>query len=706
MTVARPEGTTRTLVRPLLIGIAVLAGCTAAGIGALALADALSATGLPDPGPATTLGLPFVRAAGEIAAVLAVGSFLCAAFLVPPQQSGVLDAGGYRALRLGTVASGAWAVCAALLVPLTISDVSGHQLVDHLNPVTVWSLASLINVASAWRWTAILAATVTVASVSVLRWSWTPLLLAGSLLTLIPLGLTGHSSAGGSHDLATNSLLVHLLAAGLWAGGLLAVFAHALRSGDHIGLATRRFSLIALWCWVAMAISGVVNALVRVLPADLLTTEYGRLVLAKLTALCLLGVLGWRQRRSAVAVLLPDPGPTAAPSASDMNRGLKTSPRSRRHFTFKGVSAHSPRSALLRLALTEAVVFGLTFGVAVGLGRTAPPPPPARLPSIPEAEIGYDFDGPPTAARIMFDWRFDLIFGSAAIVFAAVYLAAVMRLRRRGDSWPAGRTAAWLLGCCALLFVTSSGIGRYMPAMFSMHMVAHMGLSMMVPILLVLGAPVSLALRALPAAGRSSGGQDPPGMREWLLAALHSRLSRFLTHPVVATALFVAGFYGLYFSGLFDAAVGSHAGHLAMNLHFLLSGYLFYWVVIGVDPTPRPIPPLAKVAVVFASLPLHAFFGVVLMGTPKVIGADYYRSLGLSWHTDLLGDQRLGGGIAWAAGELPLVIVMLALLMQWARSDKRTARRLDRAAERDDDAELVAYNAMLSELARREAPRA
>jgi cytochrome c oxidase assembly factor CtaG len=429
--------------------------------------------------------------------------------------------------------------------------------------------------------------------------------------------------------------------------------------------------MIALWCWVAMALSGLVNALVRVQPSDLLTTGYGRLIIAKFVALCLLGGLGWRQRRAGVAALQVDPSPPQA------------------------------RSALMRLALIEAAVFGLTFGVAVGLSRTAPPPPPARLPSIPEAEIGYDFGGPPTVARILFDWRFDLIFGSAAIILAAVYVAALVRLHRRGDKWPPGRTVAWLLGCLVLLFVTSSGVGRYMPAMFSMHMVVHMCLSMLIPILLVLGAPVTLALRALPAAGRG----DPPGMREWLLAALHSRLSRFLTNPVVATVLFVAGFYGLYLSNLFDITASSHAGHLAMNVHFLLSGYLFYWVVIGVDPTPRPIPPLAKVAVVFASLPLHAFFGVVLMGTRKVLGADYYRSLGLSWHTDLLGDQRLGGGIAWAAGELPLVLVMLALLIQWARSDRRTAKRLDRAAERDDDAELTAYNAMLAQLAQRDSPK-
>lgn len=662
-----PGAQRRAVVWPLLVGVATLAGCTAAGIGALSLSAALTATGLPDPGPVTTVGLPFVRAAGEVAAVVAVGAFLSAAFLVPPQNNGVLDVDGYRAVRIGTVAAGAWAVCAALLVPLTISDVSGQPITAHLNPAILWSLASLINISTAWRWTALLAAAVMLASLPVLRWSWTPLLLVGSLATLIPLGLTGHSSAGGSHDLATNSLLIHLVAASLWAGGLLALLTHVVRGGAHADLAARRFSVIALWCFGAMALSGVVNALVRILPSDLLTTDYGRLVVGKFVALCLLGVAGWRQRRTGVVALQEDPG---------------------------------SRASLVRLAVIEALVFGLTFGIAVGLGRTPPPPLPIGVPSIPDVKIGYDFAGPPTPARVLFDWRFDLIFGTAAIVFATLYLAGVRRLRRRGDSWPPGRTAAWLLGCMALLFVTSSGVGRYMPAMFSMHMVAHMLLSMLVPILLVLGGPVGLALRALPAAGRG----DPPAMREWLLAALHSRLSRLLTNPVVATALFVAGFYGLYLGGLFDAAVGSHMGHVVMNVHFLVSGYLFYWVVIGVDPTPRPIPPLAKVAVVFATLPLHAFFGVVLMGMPTVLGESFYRSLHLSWHTDLLGDQRLGGGIAWAAGEIPLIVVMIALLVQWSRGDRRTARRLDRAADRDDDAELAAYNAMLAELARRDSP--
>ncbi len=658
----------RAGVWPVLTAVAVLAGLVAAGIGALSLADALTATGLPNPGPTTTVGLPFVRAAGEVAAVIAVGGFLFAAFFVPPQESGVLDAAGYRALRMSMRASGAWAVCAALLVPLTVSDVSGKPLRDMLEPVQLWRVAGLVDTAGAWRWTAFLAAVVAVSAAAVLRWSWTPVLLGGSLLTLVPLGLTGHSSAGGSHDLATNGLLIHLMAGSLWAGGLLALLAHVLRSADYAGLAARRFSAVALWCFVAMALSGAVNAVVRIRLSELTTTPYGWLVVTKALALGTLGIIGWLQRRRALVALQADP---------------------------------TRRAPLIRLATVEALVFGLTFGVAVGLSRTPPPPPVSVNPSASEVALGYDFSGPPTMARILLDWRFDLIFGTAAIVFAAVYVAGVIRLRRRGDDWPVGRTIAWLLGCALLLFTTSSGLGRYMPAMFSVHMTGHMLLSMLIPILVVLGAPTTLALRALPTAGKG----NPPGPREWLLAGLHGTWSRFFTHPVVATAMFVAGFYALYFGGIYDAAASHHAAHVLMNLHFLMSGYLFYWVVIGIDPTPRAVPPLAKIGMVFASIPLHAFFGVVLMGMDIILGERFYRSLQLPWQPDLLADQHLGGSIAWAAGEIPLVVVLVALLIQWRRSDNRTATRLDRAADRDNDAELAAYNAMLAEMSRRHESR-
>ncbi len=648
----------------IVVGLAVLAGLVAATIGALSLTEALIATGLPNPGPVTSYGLPFVRAAAEIAAVVAVGAFLVAAFFVPPQTSGVLDVDGYRSLRVGTAASFALAVLSAAMVPLSISDVAGQPVSD-FGPGELWTLTGQIETVNAWRWMAFIAAGVAIASRVVLRWSWTPLLVLGSVATLVPLALVGHSATGGAHDLGTNSLIIHLVSAALWAGGLVALLIHALRGGGHLNVAARRFSTLALWCYVAIGLSGIINALIRVQLSDLITTRYGWLLVGKATALLLLGVLGYLQRRTAITALDKDP---------------------------------QNRRPLIRLAGVEAVIFAVTFGIAVGLGRTPPPPPVNLNPSPVEVAIGYNLDGPPTAQRLMFDWRFDLIFGTAAIVFAVAYLVGVRRLKGRGDEWPVGRTISWLFGCGFLLIATSSGVGRYMPAMFSIHMVAHMMLSMLVPVLLVLGGPVTLLLRVLPAAGRD----DPPGLREWVQLALHSKFSRFLTHPLVATSLFIGGFYGLYLSGLYDASVDVHAAHLAMNLHFLLSGYLFYWVVIGIDPAPRRLPPIAKLGIGLVSLPLHAFFGVILMGTKSILGEKFYSNLALPWRIDLAADQHMGGAITWATGELPLMVVMIALLVQWSRSDERLARRQDRAADRDDDADLTAYNAMLAKMAQQD----
>lgn len=661
MTTTSTASKTDSPIWTIVVGLAALAGLVAAAIGALSLAEALLATGLPNPGPVTSYGLPFVRAAAEIVAVVAVGAFLLTAFFVPPQSTGVLDVDGYRSLRVGTAASTALAVLSAIMVPLSISDVAGQPVSD-FGLGELWTLAGEIETVNAWRWMAFIAAGVAIASRVVLRWSWTPLLVLGSIATLMPLALVGHSATGGAHDLGTNSLIIHLVSAALWAGGLVALLIHALRGGGYLDVAARRFSTLALWCYVAIGLSGIINALIRVQLSDLFTTRYGWLLVGKATALLILGVLGYLQRRSAITALSEEP---------------------------------QNRRPLIRLACIEAVIFAVTFGIAVGLGRTPPPPPVNLNPSPVEVAIGYTLDGPPTPQRLMFDWRFDLIFGTAAIVFAITYLVGVRRLKARGDAWPVGRTIAWLSGCAFLLIATSSGVGRYMPAMFSMHMVAHMMLSMLVPVLLVLGGPITLLLRVLPAAGKG----DPPGLREWVQLLLHSSFSRFLTHPLVATSLFIGGFYGLYLSGLYDAAVDVHAAHLAMNLHFLLSGYLFYWVVIGIDPSPRRLPPVAKLGIVLVSLPLHAFFGVILMGTKSILGEKFYSNLALPWRIDLASDQHMGGAITWATGELPLLVVMIALVIQWSRSDERLARRQDRAADRDDDADLAAYNAMLAKMA-------
>ncbi|USX54660.1 cytochrome c oxidase assembly protein [Lentzea sp. HUAS12] len=128
---------------------------------------------------------------------------------------------------------------------------------------------------------------------------------------------------------------------------------------------------------------------------------------------------------------------------------------------------------------------------------------------------------------------------------------------------------------------------------------------------------------------------------------------------------------------------------------------MFFWLVIGVDRAPRALPHLARLGLVFSVMPFHAFFGVILMNKQTVIAEYFYRTLGLTWMPDLLTDQRLGGGIAWATGEVPMLVVVLALLRQWAVADRREAVRFDRATDTGHDDRLDAYNAMLAELSGR-----
>ena len=591
--------------------------------------DGHAAVGDSDPGAAVRFAVALVRLVADASGALCVGALVFAAFLAVPQQSGVLAVDGYAALRAAGRAATAWCAAATAMVPLDIADASGQRLSE-----VDTGLFAALDTPKAWAVTAILALVVAVGCRVALTWPSTTALLGAAVLALLPPVVTGHASVGAGHDLASNAAMAHVVASAVWLGTLTVLL---VRRGPDLAL--RRYRVVAALCWAVLAASGVVQGLVLVAPADLTTTLYGRLLLVKVVLLDALGLLGVVLRRSA------------------------TRP------------AH--------LAGIDLTLLAVSVGVSVGLVRQPPPEFFAHPATAMDSLIGYDLSTP-------FDpWsvRFDLVLGTAALVLAVGYLVGVRTVRRRGDTWPAGRTTAWLLGCAVLLLATSSAVGRYAPGVFSVHMVAHMALTMLAPVLLVLGGPVTLALRAVPT------GEHGP--REWLAALLHCRLARVLTTPAVACALFVGSYYALYLSPLFGAALPQHWAHVLMNTHFLLTGYLFYWTVIGVDPGPRRLPHLGRLGTLFAVMPFHAFFGVVLLSTHDVIGANFYRSLDLPWVPDLLADQHLGGGIAWASGEVPMLVVVIALLAQWSRADHREARRSDRHS--DDD--LAAYNAMLATLA-------
>ncbi|MGW0820655.1 cytochrome c oxidase assembly protein [Streptomyces sp. NPDC002845] len=305
---------------------------------------------------------------------------------------------------------------------------------------------------------------------------------------------------------------------------------------------------------------------------------------------------------------------------------------------------------------------------------------------------GTTMDLPPFTLGRGLEWSADPFFLIGCLVALGLYGWGVARLVRRGDKWPVGRTVAFTVGVLTVLLAMCTKLNDYGMVMFSVHMVQHMVISMLSPILLLLGAPITLALRALPVAGR-----DRKGPRELLLALLHSRYMRIVTHPVFTIPMFIASLYALYFTPLFDFLMGSKPGHITMMVHFLAVGLAFFWPIMGVDPGPHRPGYLMRMLELFAGMPFHAFFGIALMMASEPM-VETYKNPPASLGIDALSDQNMAGGIAWAFSEIPSVLVLIALLFQWYASDQRQARRQDRAADRDGDKELAAYNAYLASL--------
>ncbi|MEU6981056.1 MULTISPECIES: cytochrome c oxidase assembly protein [unclassified Streptomyces] len=305
---------------------------------------------------------------------------------------------------------------------------------------------------------------------------------------------------------------------------------------------------------------------------------------------------------------------------------------------------------------------------------------------------GMTMDLPPFTLGRALEFSPDLFFLIGCVAGLGLYGWGVARLRKRGDAWPVSRTVFFTVGVLSIALVMCTKLNDYGMVMFSVHMVQHMVISMLSPILLLLGAPVTLALRALPVAGRGS-----LGPRELLLKLLHSRYMRIITHPAFTISMFIASLYALYFSSLFDTLMSSKAGHVGMMVHFLMVGLVFFWPIMGVDPGPHRPGYVMRMLELFAGMPFHAFFGIAMMMATEPL-VEVYKNPPASLGIDALADQNAAGGIAWAFSEIPSVLVLIALVYQWYHSEQRQAVRKDRAADRDGDKELEAYNAYLASL--------
>lgn len=643
-------------------GIAAAAGLLVGGL----LGDfniRAPVAGIPEASAAVQLSLPIVRAGWYLTAVVTVGFLLAAAVLLPSAKH-LLATASARAARIAGVSAGTWAGVSLLLVLLSFADTFASPITEAFQPRKVWGYVIGSEQATALLLVGVLAviacAIARVANTPLGAWSG----LGVAVVATLPPAFTGHAASAGDHDLATSSIVVHTVAVTLWVGGLIALVWYARADGRYLLLASKRFSALALPLYLAVGLSGIFSAVLQLGDwGDLTSSGYGLLVLAKGLAFAALGFFGWVHRR----VTLP--------------RMARSEPRSFMYF-----------------AMAEATVMLATVGLAVALAATPPPEvTQVRTLSPAEIELGFPLPDAPSVTGMLASWRLDLVIVAALVISAALYAVGVTTLRHRGVGWPVSRTAAWYGGLAVMAVGSLSGISEYGRVSFSLHMVQHMTLSMVAPLLLVLAAPITLALRALPVASV----RRPSGPREWLLAALQSTPARVITHPVTALVLFITAPYMIYFSDLFEIALRNHWAHLLLHAHFLVIGYLFYQSLIGIDPIPYRFPYPLRLVCLMLALASHSFFAIALMSSNAIIAADYFTSLDRPWWPNLLQEQTGGATFAWAFGEIPGVLVLLVLLVRWSRDDERRARQLDRAADRDSDADLVAYNAQLAERAKR-----
>ncbi len=295
---------------------------------------------------------------------------------------------------------------------------------------------------------------------------------------------------------------------------------------------------------------------------------------------------------------------------------------------------------------------------------------PAALPALAGPAPGQVVPRP-TLGRLLLGWSFDPLVALSLLAVAVLYLRGRHRIHERGQRWPAQRTGCFLGGLAAIAIALQSPLEAYDTALFSVHVVQHLALTMVAAPLLVMGAPVTMLLMTA-----------SPRYRKRIVKVVHSRPVKVIGHPLIAWALFTLTLYALYFSPLFDLSLRNPFVHDLVHLHFIVVGLLFWWPVVGVDPTRWRLHHLARVLYIFLMVPFHAFLGVAIMNSRTLLApalAGFVRP----WGPTPLADQQAGGAIMWGAGDLISLVSVIAILAAWASYEEKVAAREDRRIARE-----------------------
>lgn len=634
----------------LLIGLAYGGGANERPIG--------------DPGALVRFGLPIAKLFVNLGAAVTLGAIVLALFALSPKKDEY-----NRALDIAASGAAVYTVAAGATGFFTFLNVTGTAITfDDQFGAKLGLFFSDVELGQAWLATTLIAATLTVLCFAVRGQILMVFVGVLALISFVPMAQQGHAAGTAGHDAAVTSLGLHVVFAAIWLGGLVTIvlIRKTLESGRLVAVISR-YSSLALVAFIVVAVSGYASAELRIGSLDRLLTPYGVLVLGKVAVLIAIGLFGAAQR----------------------NWLIKKMQSSQ-----KVISGY-----FWWIVVAELGFMGVASGLAAALARTATPVPEelAAAPTAAELLTGEPLPPELTFARYFTSWDIDLIWLLVTAFGIFFYLAGVVRLKRRGDRWPIHRTIFWVTGLLVLFYLTNGGIAAYQDYLFSVHMLGHMGLTMVVPVLLVPGAPVTLAMRAVEK--REDGSRGP---REWILLAVHSKFGTVLANPLVAALLFAGSLWIFYYSPLLRWAMTDHIGHEWMIVHFVLTGYLFVQSLIGVDPVPYRLSYPLRLLLLLATMAAHAFFGLAIMSNVGLFLADWFGAMGRTWGPPPMVDQQIGGGIAWSLGELPTIALAITVAIQWSRSDTREQKRHDRNADRTDDAELREYNEQLARMAARD----
>jgi len=564
-------------------------------------------------------GLPAAKLVFNLAAACTVGALVVAVFALSPAESAQ-----QKALRLAGIFAAVWTGAAGVFGVLNF-----HLLANE--PLFSESFGSdfapffLDGLGRPGALSLVIAATVSVLCFTIRGQRMVLVTALLAFVGLIPLVLNSHATGGADHRDSTASVVLHIGAAAVWLGGLLALtMLRTVLPAGRLNPVVRRYSTLAVISFIVLAVSGILSARAGLGSLDQLGTPYGMIVLAKTAIFIILGIVGTVHRQWVLRRLEGDP-----------DRGA-------RHFAV--------------LVVAELAFMGAASGMAAALARTQTPteslPTPERLPE-------------PGLWSYLSQWEPDPLWIVLCAFGVFLYLAGVRRIRLAGGDWPMRRTLFWLSGIGVLFTVTNGGPHTYQVFLFNSHVLTQMLLTALVPLLLVAGAPITLAERTV--RSRTDGST---GVREMIGSTVRPVLASVAAAPYVPAVAIAVSLNVFYFTPLLEFSALSQLGFSVMSLLALLTGCLFTAAMMGAAEGDGRRAKGWRLAVLAGTAGMYAYYGSVLSAQAATLDQPWYVAAGQPWGSSGAASPELGGTIMWAISAATLAVTAVMVTMRRTPADR------------------------------------